>query len=272
VAIVGDVVKLRKKLNWFEARPLFGRRIVVTRTREQASELSRRLLELGAEVLEIPTIKIVQPTRKEDVVDAMLSLNSYDWLVFTSPNGVSAFFDVFFKRFQDLRDLGGARLAAIGPGTAWKLKELHLQVDLMPEEFVSSKIAAAFKKFESVENEKICILRAEVANPDLVKSLEDMGAIVDDIAIYKTIPETEDVTGAAKKFLTDGADWLTFMSSSSVQHFHERFDLPKMAKQFPKMKIATIGPETSKALAGLGLKPTVEAAPHTLDGLVAALK
>ena len=272
VAIVGDVVKLRKKLNWFEARPLFGKRIVVTRTREQASELSRRLLELGAEVLEIPTIKIVPPTRKEDIVDAMLSLNSYDWLVFTSPNGVTAFFDIFFKRFQDLRDVGGARMAAIGPATAWKLKEYHLQVDLMPDEFVSSKIAAAFKKFESIENEKICILRAEVANPELVKDLEDMGAIVDDIAIYKTVPETEDPTGVAAKFLADGADWLTFMSSSSVQHFHERFDLPKLAKQFPKMKIATIGPETTKSLAGLGLKPTKEADPHTLDGLVAALK
>lgn len=271
VAIVGDVVKLREKLNWFEARPLFGKRIVVTRTREQASELSRRLLELGAEVLEIPTIKITHPTRREDVVDAMLSLNSYDWLVFTSPNGVTAFFDFFFKRFQDLRDLGGARLAAIGPATAAKLSELHLQVDLMPEEFVSSKIAAAFQQRESVENEKICILRAEVANPELVKSLEVLGAIVDDIAVYKTVPETEDLTGAAAKLRQTGADWLTFMSSSSVQHFHERFDLPKLLKQFPRIKTATIGPETSKALRALDLKPTREAKPHTMEGLVTAL-
>jgi uroporphyrinogen III methyltransferase/synthase len=104
-----------------------------------------------------------------------------------------------------------------------------------------------------------------------VKSLEDLGAIVDDIAIYKTVPETEDLTGAAGKFQTEGADWLTFMSSSSVQHFHERFDLPKLQKQFPKMKIATIGPETTKALATLGLKPKAEAKPHTLEGLVDAL-
>lgn len=272
VAIVGDVVKLRKKLNWFESRPLFGKRIVVTRTREQASELSRRLQELGADVLEIPTIKIVKPTNTENVIDALLELNSYDWLVFTSPNGVTAFFDIFFKRFQDARDLGSARIAAIGPATAAKVQEYHLQVDLMPEEYVSSKIAAAFKKHESIENLKLCLLRAEVANPDLPKSLEGLGAIVDDIAIYKTVPETEDLTGAAAKLLAGGADWLTFMSSSSVEHFHARFDLPKLLKQFPKIKTATIGPETSKALAALGLKPTTEAKPHTLDGLVEALK
>src|ERR1035437_6769155 len=128
VAIVGDVVKLRKKLNWFESRPLFGKRIVVTRTREQASELSRRLQELGADVLEIPTIKIVKPTNTENVIDALLELNSYDWLVFTSPNGVTAFFDIFFKRFQDARDLGSARIAAIGPATAAKVQEYHLQI------------------------------------------------------------------------------------------------------------------------------------------------
>ena len=95
---------------------------------------------------------------------------------------------------------------------------------------------------------------------------------MDDIAIYKTVPETEDLTGAVAKLLKDGADWLTFMSSSSVEHFHARFDLPKLLKQFPKIKTATIGPETSKALAALGLKPTTEAKPHTLDGLVEALK
>src|SRR5262249_44980093 len=151
ITIIGDVVKLRPKLNWFERRPLFGQRIVVTRTREQASQLSKQLTELGADILEIPTIKIVPPSedRRQDIIDALLELNAYDWLVFTSPNGVTAFFDLFFKRFHDLRDIGGARIAAIGPATAAKLKELHLQVDLMPEEAIGSKIAKAFEKFET---------------------------------------------------------------------------------------------------------------------------
>src|SRR5581483_10262370 len=162
-------------------RPLFGRRIVVTRAREQAGPFVRQLTELGAEVLEVPTIKIVPPgpERRQGIVDALLELNSYDWLVFTSPNGVTAFFELFFKRFQDLRDIGGVRIAAIGPATAARLRELHLQVDLMPDEATAVKIAAAFEKFETIENLKICLLRAEVANRDLPQALEELGAIVD---------------------------------------------------------------------------------------------
>jgi uroporphyrinogen III methyltransferase/synthase len=273
ITIIGDVVKLREKLNWFEHRPLFGQRIVVTRTREKASQLSKQLSDLGAEVLEIPTIKLVPPTddRRQDLIDALLELNSYNWLVFTSPNGVTAFFDLFFKRFQDLRDIGGARIAAIGPATAAKLKELHLQVDLMPDEAIGSKIAAAFDKYETVENLKICLLRAEVANPDLPKALEELGAIIDDIAVYKTVAETQDLNGAAARLAEEGMDWITFTSASTVEHFHARFDLPKLLKQFPQAKLVSIGPETSKAIRALGLEPTQEAKDHSIEGVVQAL-
>ena len=271
VTIVGDVVKLRKKLNWFEQRPLFGKRIVVTRTREQASQLSHRLLELGADVLEIPTIKITPTDRHADLADAIVELNSYDWIIFTSPNGVTMFFDAFFKGFEDLRDIGGVRIAAVGPATAAKLKELHLKVDLMPEEYVTAKIAKAFIKFENIENLKMLLLRAEVANPDLPKELEALGAIVDDVACYKTVPETADVNDAAASLLENGADWITFTSSSTVENFHARFDLPALLKKFPATKLASIGPETTKSLAALGLKPAIEAKLHTIDGLVKAL-
>jgi uroporphyrinogen III methyltransferase/synthase len=271
VTIIGDVVKLRKHLNWFETRPLFGQRIVVTRTREQASQLSRQLAELSAEVLEIPTIKIVQTTRQADLADALVELNSYDWIVFTSPNGVTMFFEYFFKAFDDLRDFGGMRIAAVGPATAAKLKEFRLKVELMPEEYVTAKIAKAFAAYESIENLKILLMRAESANPELPTALESMGAIVDDVACYKTVPETEDVNGAAAQLLEDGADWITFTSSSTVEHFHARFDLPALLKQFPQIKLASIGPETTKALAALNLKPEVEAKPYTIEGLVKAL-
>ena len=272
VTIIGDVVKLRKKLNWFEQRPLFGKRIVVTRTREQASQLSKQLLERGAEVLEIPTIKIIPPTQQRELAEVLVELNSYDWLVFTSPNGVSAFFEYFFKAFEDMRDIGGVRIAAVGPATAAKLKELHLKVDLMPEEYVTKKIADAFKKFESIENLKILLLRAEVANPELPQTLEEMGAIVDDIAVYKTVPETEDQNGAAGKLMDSGADWITFTSSSTVENFSSRFDLPALLEKFPHTKLASIGPETTKSIESLGLKPTVEAKSHTIEGLVRALE
>jgi uroporphyrinogen III methyltransferase/synthase len=265
-------MKLHGKLNRSENRPLFGRRIVVTRPREPAGDFAQRLAGLGAEVLEIPAIKIAPTTRKQEIVDALLGLNSYDWLVFTSPNGVAAFFELFFKRFQDLRDLGGARLAAVGPATAARLRELHLQVDLMPDEFVGVKIAEALAGFESVENLKICLLRAEDANPDLPLALEDLGAIVDDIAVYRTVAETEDAAGAAADLLERGADWLTFTSGSTVDHFHARIDLPKLLKTFPQMKLASIGPETSKAIRALGLEPALEAKIHTVEGLAAALQ
>jgi uroporphyrinogen III methyltransferase / synthase len=272
VTIIGNVVKLRDKLNWAENRPLFGQRIVVTRTREQASQLSRQLLELGAEVLEIPTIRIAPPDNHQDIIDAVLELNAYDWLVFTSPNGVTAFFDYFFKTFDDLRDIGGVRIAAVGPATAAKLKELHLKVDLMPEEYLAKKIVSAFQSYESIDNLRICLLRAQVANSELPRALEEKGAIVDDVACYKTIPETEDRNGAAARLGDSGADWITFTSSSTVENFHARFDLPKLLRQFPQTQLASIGPETSKALLALGLKPTVEAREHTIDGLVKAIK
>jgi uroporphyrinogen III methyltransferase/synthase len=271
LTILGDVVKLRGKLNWFEKRPLFGRRVVVTRRSEQAGGFAQRLTELGADVLEVPAIKITRPTETDAIVDALLGLNAYDWLVFTSVNGVTAFFDIFFRRFQDMRDIGGARIAAVGPATAAKLRELHLQVDLTPDEFTAKKIAAAFEKFETIENLKMCLLRAEVANPDLPKALEELGAIVDDIAIYKTVAETEDPAGTGAALLESGADWVTFTSGSTVEHFHARFDLPKLLKKFPQMKLASIGPETSKAIRALGLEPALEAKAHTTDGLTAAL-
>jgi len=170
-----------------------------------------------------------------------------------------------------LRDIGGVRIAAVGPATAAKLKELHLKVDLMPPEYVTAKITRAFTAFESIENLKILLMRAEVANPDLPKELDALGAIVDDVACYKTIPETDDLTGAAASLKESGADWITFTSSSTVEHFHARFDLPALLKQFPKIKLASIGPETTRTLEALGLKPTVEAKPHTIDGLVKAL-
>jgi uroporphyrinogen III methyltransferase/synthase len=262
---------MRVKSNQSKPRPLSGQRIVVTRAREQAGDFSRKLAELGADVLEIPAIKIVQPANKRDIVDALLGLNAYDWLVFTSVNGVTAFFDIFFRRFQDMRDIGGARIAAVGPATAAKLRELHLQVDLMPDEFTGKKIAAAFAKYQTIENLKMCLVRAEAANPDLPKALDDLGAIVDDIAVYKTVAETEDPAGAGAALLESGADWVTFTSGSTVEHFHARFNLPKLLKKFPQTKLASIGPETSKAIRTLRLEPALEAKEHTTEGLLAAL-
>lgn len=272
ITVIGEVVKLRGKLDWCGRRRLFGQRVVVTRTRDQASQLSRLLSGHGAEVLEIPTIRIEPPTNHGPLIEAMAGLGEYDWLIFTSPNGVTQFFEYFFKAFDDLRSLGMLRFAAVGPATAAKLKELHLRVDAMPEEFVASKIAKAIGAVENIENLRLLCVRAEVGSPELVAKLEELGGIADDVACYQTVPETADRPGTAAKLVSGGADWVTFTSASTVQNFHARFDLPALLRKFPELKMASIGPETTKALANLGLTPTVEARSHTLEGLVSALE
>jgi uroporphyrinogen III methyltransferase/synthase len=271
VTVIGTVSTLRDTLNWYENRPLFGQRVVVTRNRREAGKLSGQLRELGAEVLEIPTIKILPPTRNESLIEAITGISSYDWIIFTSANGVEHFFDYFFKAFRDVRDLGSVRFAAVGPATAKKLREFHLNIDLMPETYTAAATAKAMLAAQNVENISVLLARAESANPELPRLLEDKGAIVDDIAFYKTEPETADRNGAADDFEENSADWITFASSSAVRNFDARFGLAKRCADNPKLKLASIGPETTKALKELGLKPTAKAKEHTIDGLAAAL-
>jgi uroporphyrinogen III methyltransferase/synthase len=271
ITVIGDVVKLRRQLNWFENRPLFGQRVVVTRARDQAAELACPLTELGAEVLEIPVIKFGPPTLREPLVEAMTGLNAYDWLVFTSANGVRMFFDAFFKGFQDLRDIGGVRIAAVGPATAARLRELHLQVDLVPKDHDAQHVAKTLQDYESIENLRILLLRAEVGTPDLPSMLETAGAIVDDVACYRTEPDTDDSTGAGRSLLDQGANWITFTSGSTVRNFEARYPLAGLRKRFPHLKFASIGPETTAALIEVGQKAAVEARPQTTEGLVKAL-
>lgn len=271
IIVIGDVVGLRKQLSWFEKNPLLGQRIVVTRARSQNAELSDKLTALGAEVLEIPMIRTTAPTNRDALVDAIAGLNSYQWLVFTSANGVDWFFEHFFRAFDDLRDIGGVRIAAVGPATAARLKALHLKVDVMPEKHTAVEVARAINDYESVENLSICLLRAAKATPDLPNELQEAGAIVDDIPVYETIAETDDRLGHGAHFKEHGANWITFTSASTVEHFHARFGLPKIMQKHSDLRIASIGPETSKALALLGIEPTVEADDHTAQGLVDAI-
>lgn len=270
--VIGEVVRLRETLNWFERRPLFGTRIVVTRTRDQASKLVASLAERGADVLEIPTIRLAAPTQLTPLVEAIAGIGEYDWLVFTSPNGVTCFFDYFFKAFSDVRDLGHVRIAAVGPATAARVAELHLKVDVMPETYLARSVADAIRAYESVENLRLLLVRAEMANPDLPRRLEELGGIVDDIACYRTVPEPEDRHEAAARLQAAGADWITFTSASTVENFHARFDLPGLKRRFPSLRFASIGPETTKALEALSLKPEVQAKPHTVEALAAALE
>ncbi len=267
VTVFGGVVEMRRKLNWYESRPLFGKRIVVTRTRKQAGALTAALRELGADVLELPTIRIEPPTDLLEFGRLVQDSHSYDWLVFTSPNGAEAFFEMFYKLYDDAREIGGTRIAAIGPATAARVKDFRLKVDIQPREFVAEAIVREFQKEGSLDNERILIVRAEVTRDVLAPAFNRLGAIVDEAVAYRTVPETDDLSGAVARFREEGADLITFTSSSTVENFLAlKLPLP------PRLKTASIGPVTSKKMRELGLRVDVEAKEYDIPGLTNAIE
>lgn len=265
VAVFGEVVGLRKKLNWFESKPLFGKRIVVTRTRTQAGELTDELRALGADTYELPTIRVEPPQDLIEFGQLVQDVHTYDWLVFTSPNGVKAFFEMFFKLYTDTREIGGCRIAAVGPSTAACVRDFHLLVDVQPEEAVAEALIKAFIKDSSVENLKMLVVRPEKARDVLMKELTKMGAIVDEAIAYRTVPET-DAAGIVR-FREEGADMITFASSSAVENFMA-LGLPLP----PDLRAASIGPVTSATMRQLGLPVDVEAKRHDITGLTDAIR
>lgn len=268
VAVLGNVVTERDHINWFENRPLFGKRVVVTRTRHQIGEVSRQLAELGADVIELPTIRITEPSDRLAFGELVQDAHKYDWLVFSSPNGVEAFFKVFDQLFEDMRAIGGVRIAVIGPGTAVKVRERHLAVDLMPEKnFVAEGLVQAFHDHQHIENLTVLWVRAEEAREVIANGLTGLGAIVDEALAYRTIPEREDNLDGIERLQEEGADVITFTSASTVEHFLDlKVPLPT------GIRIASIGPVTSAAIRNHGLNVDVEATEHTIPGLVRAVQ
>lgn len=276
ITIVGQVVGLRKTLNWFENRPLFGQRILVTRTRQQASELSRQLTDLGAYVMEAPTIEITEPEDQSILTSALTRLCSgrgYDWAIFTSVNGVEAAWKQMRAQQFDARNLAGVKVAAVGPATATALLErMGIAAELLPEKFVAEEIAVAFKTQQiDLHGKEILLLHADIARPVLRDQLIAAGANVDDVAIYRTVAPKSLPADVITAIENGQLDWVTFTSASTAENFHAL--LPESLRpQFAAMKKASIGPVTTEALKKLGYTPTVEADPHTIPGLVQALQ
>jgi uroporphyrinogen III methyltransferase/synthase len=269
ITIVGDVVKLRRELNWFEAQPLFGQRVVVTRTRQQASGLTKRLAQLGADVLEIPTIRVVPLKLDETQRKKLADLSQkFDWLVFTSPNAVDFFFAEYFSLQSDLRALGPVKIAAVGPATATHLNELHLQVDLKPEVYTAEKLAEAFSKSD-ITGRRFCLPHGRLADPLLANHLREQGGAVEEWLLYATEPEQEDVTSARARYLCEGAHWITFTSSSTAENWHALKLQP--APGVPQPKAVSMGPVTSATLRKLGYEIAAESSASTIDALIATI-
>jgi uroporphyrinogen III methyltransferase/synthase len=252
VIVVGDVAAL--DFGWFEQRPLFGRRVVVTRAREQASELRARLERLGAEVIELPTIAF------EPVEFAFPDLTMFAWVVFTSANGV----DAVFAHGIDARSFGGVRIAAIGPGTAAALARRAIHADLVPERFVAESLIDAFPV--STGGERVLVARAETARDALPDGLRARGYDVEVLPVYRTVACAPDPEQLAR-VRAGAVDALTFTSSSTVTNFCDAIG----ALPDPQPLVVSIGPVTSQTARERGLRVDVEADPHTIDGLVTAL-
>jgi uroporphyrinogen III methyltransferase/synthase len=266
VMVVGDVVNLRAELNWFEKLPLLGQRVVVARSRRQAGSLSRKLMRLGADVLEIPTIRIVprEPSAAQREKLATFGRH-FDWLIFSSPNGVERFFNLLESDGIDIRALGSVKIAALGPATSASIRKLQLRVEIQPAIYTSEALAAAFSEVE-VKGQRFCIPQGSLADPALAHELEGRGAIIEPWILYETQPETEDVQGSRTRYLHEGAHWVVFTSASTVENWHRLKITPTAGAPAPRA--VSIGPVTTAKLRQLGYENSVEAPVQTLTSIV----
>jgi uroporphyrinogen III methyltransferase/synthase len=270
LVVVGSVVELRQKMRWFEDRPLWGKQIVVTRARKQASDLISRLETLGANCLECPTIKTVPPDDWAPLDRAIYNLSNYDWLIFTSVNGVIYFFERLFESDQDVRSLRNIRTATIGSVTSEKLRNYGIKSDIIPKTYRAESIVEAFAH-QSVKNCKILLPRAKEARLILPKELTRQGALVDEVAAYQTLAVADQSEELNKALLQGDIDLVTFTSSSTVRNFRSLLRDDLFHDLMHSVKVASIGPITSEAATKLGFKVSMEAETYTIEGLCQAI-
>ncbi len=269
--VVGEVVQLRRQLNWFETKPLFGRRILVTRARGQAPEFSRLLSEAGAEAVECPTIETVAPKSWEPVDTAIERLGRYHWLIFTSVNGIGPFMERLRAAGLDTRALAGAQICCIGPRTAEELVRHGLRADLVPAEYQAEGVLEAFGN-QDMRGTRILIPRAEVAREILPERLREMGAQVDVVTVYRTVRSEATIAQLREALERGSIDMMTFTSSSTVRNFTDLFaDPAELARTVAGLPVACIGPITAGTARELGLEVTVQARANTIPALAQAI-
>jgi uroporphyrinogen III methyltransferase/synthase len=270
ITVIGEVVGLREKLDWFEHLPLFGKRIAITRAREQAGVLREELATLGAKVIEIPTIELRPPDSWEPLDDAIKRLEEFQFLLVTSANGVRNVLARLAASGRDVRSLHGLTIGAIGPATAAEFARTGVKVDLLPTEYVAEGLLAALGD-RDVRGKAFLIPRAKVARDLVPRVLEERGARVEVVEAYQTVvPEISQDELA--RLLTPPPDAITFTSSSTATNLAKLLGENQFAETLRSAVIASIGPITSQTLRKLGLDVTVEAQESTMAGLVRALR
>jgi uroporphyrinogen III methyltransferase/synthase len=270
VLVVGGVVALADTLKWWENRPLWGKTVVVTRSRDQASRLVDLLNAAGARCLEVPTIEIVPPADFAPLDAALAHLARYDWVIFTSANGVRAFMDRLFQKGLDVRALGRARLAVIGPATAQALRDFSLVAEVVPDTFQAEGLLEVLEP-KLLGGTRILLARAEQARDVLPQGLTDLGVKLDVVPVYRALPPASVPPEAAAWLLKGRVDLLTFTSSSTVHNFAGLVGLDAFQKLAAQAPVASIGPITTATLKEFGIMPLIEPAAFTIPALAEAI-
>jgi len=270
VIIIGPAAEADPRFNWLAASPLFGKTIVVTRDQDGNTEFAKEIAARGGSPVEFATIRIEPLTDKNPFLHALAQFPDYDWIIFTSKNGVRVFFDVLNELGKDVRVFASAKVAAIGPQTANALTLLGLKPDFVPEVFTGRELAGQLARFTNITGKRILLLRSRNASDDLPQLLRRAQAVVDDIAIYETIPVSSGSEKLKEDINAGRLHWLTFASPSSADSFFQQLR-PEWVNS-SKAKVASIGPVTSDRLRMLGVNIDVEAAQHNIQGLIKVME
>nr|MBA3271984.1 uroporphyrinogen-III synthase [Acidobacteriota bacterium] len=272
VLVVGKVVGLRDHLRWFDERPLFGRRVLVTRSREQAGEMVDLLEAQGAEPIEAPLINIVPPEDYGPLDEACARAGAFDWIVFTSANGATAFMDRLLQGPRDVRALAGARLCAVGPGTASRLTRFGIKLDLVPEDHSADGVVTALKATGSLKGKRVLFPKADIARDTLPEELRAVGAQVSEVVAYRTVTaESDEHLDIYRQLLDRRIDAVTFSSASAVRAFVGIYGADQAVDLLNHTIVATIGPVTADAAIRYGITPQITSATSTIPALVDAL-
>jgi uroporphyrinogen III methyltransferase/synthase len=272
--VAGAVVGFRDHLRWFDTRPLFGKRVLVTRPRGQAAELSERLAAYGAQPIEAPLIRIAPPEDRDPLRLAAAQAGTFDWIIFTSANAVDAFMAALFESGRDVRALAAPQLCAVGLATAERLARYSLTVDLVPDEFRAEAVVAAVTATESVNGRRILLPRADIGREFIGEQLAALGAEVTDVIAYRTLledgqgPDDPDVYGM---LLQNAIDVVTFTSPSAVRNFARLYGAEQVVDLLRNTVVATIGPTTADAAAQLGITVAIQPSASTVPALVDAI-
>ncbi len=268
--VVGEVVSLHTDLKWFEDKPLFGKLVIVTRARPQASDLAEMLECLGANIMMFPTIKISRAVDMAPLDNAIKNLADYHWIIFTSVNNVESFFERLFQSGCDSRNLSNNKICVIGPSTADKLSSFGIKADLQPDEFIAEAIISIFQKMD-ISGKKILLPRCNIARADLRLGLEKCGAHIDEVAAYKTCIDDDQDKKVIETIKSGSFDMVTFTSSSTVKNFIHLVGQNNIKQAFSSASIACIGPITQKTAESYGLKVHVQPEKYTIFDMVQSI-